>query len=192
MTINKLSPISSSPDRNTFQMEGYIRRCKEEGKEPSQDYLDMFLETKKDSMAKFDDPESRIDNLEFDLRTNQWILEKVRNNEAYAQNLYASMCNTDFVKNDVWPILTEKKWSCSWRYAGGIIADMRQEGDYIDWYCSGIRGNELSVDFEPTPEQVERMKIVDQFVGEGHVTDEVRADLLKLGWIVIDDDNQPI
>ncbi len=185
--------ISSSPERNTFQMESYVKRCKEEGKEPSQEYLDMFLETQKDSMAKFDDSESRIDNLEYDLRTTDWILEKVRNNEAYAQNLYASMCNTDFIKNDVWPILTEKKWSCSWRYAGGIIADMRQEGDYIDWYCSGIRGgDELSEDFEPTPEQAERMKIVDQFVGEGHVTDEVRADLLKLGWIVVEDDGTAV
>jgi hypothetical protein len=188
MTINKLSPISSSPERNTFQMEGYIRRCKEEGKEPSQDYLDMFLETQKDSMAKFDDPESRIDNLEFDLRTNQWILEKVRNNEVYAQNLYASMCNTDFVKNDVWPILTEKKWSCSWRYAGGIIADMRQEGDYIDWYCSGIKNTLSQEEINAlTEDQIERYKVTEQFVGEGHVTDEIRDDLLKLGWIVIED-----
>jgi hypothetical protein len=190
MTINKLSPISSSPERNTFQMEGYIRRCKEEGKEPSQDYLDMFLKTQKDSMAKFDDPESRIDNLEFDLRTNQWILEKVRSNEAYAQNLYASMCNTDFIKNDIWPIITEKKWSCSWRYAGGIIADMRQEGDYIDWYCSGIK-NTLTDDEvkELNIEQLERYEITKQFVGEGYVTDEVRTDLLKLGWIVVDEDD---
>jgi predicted HicB family RNase H-like nuclease len=44
--------ISRSPERNTFQMERYIERCKEEGKEPSQDYLDMFLETQRDSMSK--------------------------------------------------------------------------------------------------------------------------------------------
>jgi hypothetical protein len=81
------------------------------------------------------------------------------------------MCNTDFVRNDVWPLLKEEKWSCSWRYAGGIIADMREEGDYIDWYCSGIGGDK------------------EDYVGEGYVTDEIRDDLLKLGWVVIDDDN---
>jgi hypothetical protein len=87
--------------------------------------------------------------------------------------------------------LTEKRWSWSWRYAGGIIADMREEGDYIDWYCSGIRGD-LAEPFSPTPEQIERMKITERFVGEGNVTDEIRIDLLKLGWIVIDDDSKHI
>lgn len=184
--------ISSSPERNTFQMEGYIRRCKEEGKEPSQDYLDMFLKTQRDSMSKFDDPESHVDNLEYDLRTNDWILEKVRNSEAYAQNLYAAMCNTDFIKNDVWPILTEKKWSCSWRYAGGIIADMRQEGDYIDWYCSGIKNILTDAELkELTKDQLERYEITKQYVGEGNVTDEIRADLLKLGWNVYEDGELP-
>jgi len=186
-----MTKISKSPQRNTFQKEKYIDRCEKEGKIPSQDYLDMFLEEDKRRMTKFDDPKSRVNNLEYDLLTTDWILEKVRNDEAYAQNLYASMCNTDFVRNDVWPLLTDKRWSCSWRYAGGIIADMRQEGDYIDWYCSGIRGD-ISESFNPTSEQIERMKITEQFVGEGYVTDEIRSDLLKLGWIVIDDDSQPI
>ena len=186
-----MTKISSSPQRNTFQKEKYIDRCEKEGKIPSQDYLDMFLQEDKRRMSKFDDPESKINNMEYDLLTTDWILEKVRNDEAYAQNLYAAMCNTEFTRNDVWPILTEKRWSCSWRYAGGIIADMREEGDYIDWYCSGIRGD-LAEPFSPTPEQMERMKITERFVGEGNVTDEIRSDLLKLGWIVIDDDSQPI
>ena len=189
--INKLINISSSPERNTFQQEKYIERCEKEGKEPSQDYLDMWLEDDKRRMSKFDEPESRVNNLEYDLLTTDWILEKVRNDEAYAQNLYASMCNTDFVKNDVWPILTDKRWSCSWRYAGGIIADMREEGDYIDWYCSGIRGASAEP-FNPTSEQIERMKITERFVGEGHVTDEIRSDLLKLGWIVNDEDTDHV
>ena len=83
--------------------------------------------------------EWKIDNLEYDLRSSEYIHEKCKD-EFYAQNLYAAMCNREFVKNDVWPILTDNRWSCSWRHAGGIIADIQQEGDYIDWYCSGIRG----------------------------------------------------
>ena len=176
-----MTKISKSPKRNTFQKEKYIERCQKEGKEPSEEYLKMFLEEDKRRMAKFDDPKSRVNNLEYDLLTTEWILEKARKSEAYAQNLYASMCNTDFVKNDVWPRLQDQRWSCSWRYAGGIIADMRQEGDYIDWYCTGIRGDGESTN----PEYA-------KFVGEGYVTDEIRDDLLKLGWIVIDDDSQPI
>lgn len=183
-----MTKISSSPHRNTFQKEKYIDRCEKEGKIPSEDYLEMFLEEDKRRMTKFDDPKSRINNLEYDLLTTDWILEKVRNDEAYAQNLYASMCNTDFVRNDVWPLLKGEKWSCSWRYAGGIIADMKQKGDYIDWYCSGIR-NDSYQDHELTEEQRQRLEVTNKFVGEGYVTDEIRADLLKLGWVVIDDDS---
>ncbi len=179
--------ISKSPERHTFQKESYVARCKEQGKEISESYLQMYESYKEQHDHKFDDPKSRINNLEYDLLTTDWILEKVRNSETYAQNLYASMCNRDFVKNDVWPILTEERWSCSWRYAGGIIADMRQEGDYIDWYCSGIKGNPISGDEEEYIDPALQSKL-DSFVGEGHVTDEIRNDLHKLGWIVMDDE----
>jgi hypothetical protein len=91
------------------------------------------------------------------------------------------MCNNEFVKNDVWPILEDKRWGCSWRYAGGLVADLREEGDYLDWYCSGIQG----VTYDTVKdEKIFREK---QYVAEGAVTDEIREDLLKLGWIIIND-----
>ena len=109
-------------------------------------------------------------NLENDLLTTEWILEKVRNSSVYAQHLYAAMCNNEFQKREVLPILTGQTWACSWRYAGGLIADMREEGDYMDWYCSGIRDTSN----------------LDQFVGESVVTEEIEQDLLTLGWNVVD------
>ena len=160
--------ISKSPDRHNFQKEGYLKRCEEKGEEPNDDYLDYFQEIIDQHSRKWDDPKSRIDNMEWDLVTTDWILEKVRSSEVYAQNLYCAMCNNDFIKREMWPLLKEQKWSCSWRYAGGIIADMRQQGDYIDWYCSGIR-NEYD----------------GGYVSEGAVTEEVEQDLYKLGWIVV-------
>jgi hypothetical protein len=144
-----------------------------DGKTPNEDYLDMFLESIRTHRSRFDDPERRENNLEYDLLTTDWILEKVRASEVYAQNLYAAMCNNSFLKLEVLPILTDTTWSCSWRYAGGIIADMRQQGDYIDWYCSGIRNDDDD----------------SKFVSECVVTDEIRADLLKLGWKVINEDS---
>lgn len=117
-------------------------------------------------------------NLEDDLKTSEWIVEKVKNSETYAQNLYAALCNNSFTKNEVLPILKEEGWSCSWRYAGGIISDIRAEGDYIDWYCSGI----VNMTYDTVAdEKAFRSK---KFVPEGHVTDEIRNDLLKLGWVV--------
>ena len=172
--------LSRSPERNTFQRDKYIERQTEKGMmdDPETDKM-LALYAKWDQLKKDreQDPEWQKNNLEYDLRSTDWILEKVRASEHYAQNLYAAMCNTDFTKNEVWPILQEDTWSCSWRYAGGIIADMREEGDYIDWYCSGIGSGLGNGDEDGTK----------KYVGEGIVTDEIREDLLKLGWLVRED-----
>ena len=173
-------------------MENYIKRQEEAGKLPSAEYLNMFKNWREQDQANIVDPEWQKDNMEYDLRSTQWIIDKVKNDEVYAQHLYAAICNNDFIKNDVWPILTEKRWSRSWRSAGGIIADMQEKGDYIDWYCSGIRdAKELDdAEFQAlTKEQQEGYIQGKKFVPESVVTDEIREDLLKLGWIVVD--NEP-
>ena len=182
--------ISSSPERHTFQKEGYIKRMEEQGKEPNPDYIQMYKTWREQDEENLIDPEWQKDNMEYDLRSTEWIVDKVKGDEVYAQHLYAAMCNNDFTKNDVIPILTEKRWGASWRSAGGIVADMRGEGDYIDWYCSGIRdAKELDdAEFQAlTKEQQEGYIQGKAFVPESVVTDEIREDLLKLGWIVIDE-----
>lgn len=170
MDRSKIVKISSSPERMTFQRENYLKICKEKNIEPNQDYIETFTESINEHYSKFNDETSQVNNLEYDLLTTQWILEKTRMSDVYAQNLYAALCNNSFIKNDIWPILQEKTWHCSWRYAGGIIADMQEKGDYIDWYCSGIRN---SYD--------------NGFVPEQDITDEIRDDLAKLGWLVVDE-----
>jgi hypothetical protein len=180
-----MTKISKSPERMTFQKESYIERCKEKDEVPNENYLEMFDNTLKKYDARFDDPQRRINNMEYDLLTTDWILEKVRDSDSYAQNLYAAMCNNDFTKREMWPILKEEKWSCSWRYAGGIIADMRQEGDYIDWYCSGMGGLNQEYDAKETNEQWQKRT---GYVPESVVTEEIEADLHKLGWLVIKDE----
>jgi hypothetical protein len=126
--------------------------------------------------------------MEYDLLTTDWILEKVRARDDYAQNLYAAMCNNGFIKLDVIPILKQEEWGCSWRSAGGIIADMQQKGDYIDWYCSGIRDIGVYAPAKEneqlTEEQEARKAVVEKYVPEGCITDEIRNDLQQLGWVV--------
>lgn len=158
--------LKKSPQRFTFQKNQYLERTNEEDIRP--EYLD-FLDNAKLEKDKIEaDLKWRENNLEYDLRSTDWICKKVKDSEVYAQNLYAALCNNDFQKLEVIPILKEETWGCSWRYAGGIIADMREEGDYIDWYCSGIGYHN------------------EQFVGEGVVTDEVLDDIKTLGWILIE------
>jgi len=169
--------MNRSKERHTFQAENYIKRCEETGEEPSEDYLDMYKNAKANDLAKEADERWRENNLEYDLRSTEWICAKAKANDAYAQNIYAALCNQDWQKNEVWPLLKGEHWGCSWRYAGGIVADMREQGDYIDWYCSGIRG-EQGIDYEPPL----------AFVSESTVTEEIREDFFKLGWIPVDDD----
>jgi hypothetical protein len=184
-----MTNISKSPERHTFQAEKYIERCEENGEEPIDDYLNIFKSARERDEENMRDPKWQKDNLEYDLRSTEWILEKARGDDVYAQNLYAAMCNNEFVKREMWPILKDQRWSCSWRHAGGIIADMQQKGDYIDWYCSGIRNHEELTDAEFKELTIEQQQFrlkINAYVGEGLVTDEIKNDLYKLGWLVIE------
>lgn len=186
--------ISKSPGRGSFHVECELKQVNEGKKtmEQAQVMIDFYKswETQRQELEATD--EWKIDNLEYNLRSTDWILHKVRTVDHYAQNLYAALCNNSFIKNDVWPILADKQWSCSWRSAGGIIANMQEKGDYIDWYCSGIQGGLSDEEYNHlTKEQQEQyLYQKNNYVGEGYVTDEIKEDLLKLGWIVVDDESE--
>ena len=167
-----MNEISRSPNRHRFQREAYIRRCQEQGVEPREDYLKVMDTVAENHLSRFGDnpPEN---NLEYDLLTTPWILEKARASPIYAQNIYAALCNQDWQRAEVMPILKDEIWNCSWRYAGGLVADMLGEGDYIDWYCSCIRREDGSDQ--------------DRYVSEGTVTEEIQEDFKKLGWQPVND-----
>lgn len=122
-------------------------------------------------------------DLEQDMKDAKWFVAKVRASESYAQNLYAALCDNAFQKLDIWPVLRDEVWSCTWRSAGGIVADIRCEGDYMDWYCSGIRGNTKDIDYKNALAQ--GFDLV-KYVQESVITDEIREDLKHLGWVVVE------
>ncbi len=175
-----MSKISSSPERNTFQLEGARKRAAEDGKEVPEYYENFWKTAKEQDEENLADPEWQKDNMEYDLRSSEWMCDKVRNSDTYAQNLYAAMCNMQFIKLDVMPILKNQRWSASWRHAGGIIADMQQKGDYIDWYCSGMGEGLGNGDEDGTK----------GYVPEGQVTEEIANDLKTLGWVAVEWDNE--
>jgi len=160
--------IASSPERYTFQKEGYIKRCKEKGKEPNPAYTAMYKSWREQDAENLKDPMWQKNNMEYDLRSSKELCDKVKASDTYAQNLYAAMCNMTWQSREFWQEMKGETWSCSWRHAGGIIADMRESGDYIDWYCSGIGGYD--------DENKEG------YVPEGQVTEEIELDLNRLGW----------
>lgn len=95
-----------------------------------------------------------MQNMERDLAQLGDLVE----DDEFANELYRSSCNTSWVHED------GSTWSCSWRYAGGMVADLRNERrgphsthyeDYLEFYCLG---------------------------GEGTVSDRIAKTLGKLGW----------
>jgi hypothetical protein len=88
-------------------------------------------------------------DLERDLGLSRRIRDLV-GSELFAALLYDALCNTTWRHK-----ASGTLWHCSWRHAGGVVANLRAEGDYLDWYCS---------------------------TREGLVDDQVLAEIEALGW----------
>ena len=100
--------------------------------------------------------------------TPEKALHKLEN-EIYAQNLYAALCNNEFKHVDCPSILPENWYSMSWRAAGRVVSEARNMNeDYLDYYCSGIIENDS----------------YSSVVEEGTITEEIKQDLFRLGWTV--------
>lgn len=104
-----------------------------------------------------------------DIIANKKMLKKIRNNELYAQNLYAGLCNNVFQKSSGYGV----DWHRSWRFIASTIATLRNQGDYLDFYCTGI--SEL-------PEDDLMQKSHKCYVRESVLTEEILSDLQSLGW----------
>ena len=193
----KETGLNSSPSRGSFQIDNLIKHVENGTKsaEAAEEMIDFYKSHAELRQEQEATEEWRENNMEYDLRSTTWICDKVKSDDVYAQNLYAAMCNNEFQRNDMMPILKGESWSCSWRHAGGIISDMQEQGDYIDWYCSGIRNTAPIKQSEwdnLTLEEQQRYKEQEAYVSESVVTDEIRSDLKKLGWLVLNNKEMDI
>lgn len=119
-----------------------------------------------------------------DIRNSPEIMAKIRaEDRRYAQNLYAAWCNMRWCPRDLIPALRQDEdkdlWSASWRGAGGIVADLRNQGeDYMDYYCSGIRNVEYDEKENVWWDEA-------GYASEGEVKDEIAKDLASIGWFPV-------
>ena len=59
-----MTEVSKSPERHTFQQEGYVKRCEEKGEEPNPDYLEMYKTWREQDESNLADPEWQKANME--------------------------------------------------------------------------------------------------------------------------------
>ena len=94
-------------------------------------------------------------DLSGEMAADRVLIEYLRD-EDIAKEFYAALCNMEW--RPIKPILPddeeimkrlkgeeESTWSCSWRSAGGIIANIRHDNyntneNYMNFYCSGSEG----------------------------------------------------
>ena len=94
-------------------------------------------------------------DLEEEIRADAEIMRKIQD-DLYAKSVYAALCNVRWQPKELFDVLKDDWWACSWRYAGGIVAELRNRNeDYMDFYCSG---------------------------GEGIVQDDIAKDFARIGW----------
>jgi hypothetical protein len=129
---------------------------------------------KKSNQNKKRKPQTAKNNiklsLEVDLISSKDIQYKVKAHTDFDNELYAALCNNRFEKDG-------QQWSCSWRYAGGIVAEIANQNkkkpldseyykedlwnmDYMQYYCNG---------------------------DEGTITNRIEKELKKLGWTVVEE-----
>lgn len=97
-------------------------------------------------------PTEMIPSLETDLLSSRRMTELAQASDLFAGLLYAALCNTEWRH-----VQTGARWSCSFRDAGDVVASLRGNESYLDWYCWGF---------------------------EGTVDERVHTECLDLGWVL--------
>ncbi len=109
-------------------------------------------------------------NLQTEMGKDSIVIAAIKD-RGRAEEFYQALCNVTWIAKDELPEdeeiinrlkgIAPQEWSCSWRYAGGIIAHIRDDNygfqeNYMDFYCTG---------------------------GEGCVSDFVREIFKRMGWV---------
>lgn len=89
------------------------------------------------------------------------LQSKLQKDYNFAQEMYAALCNTRWVSITDLTLI----FSCTWRYSGELIANIRNKGeDYMEFYWAVSFPNQIT---------------------EGVITDRIKNELRELGWVPI-------
>lgn len=105
--------------------------------------------------------------LEQNIKNTKWLVQKIKKNQFYAQNLYAALCYHTFVKANAYDILCANHVTINSLAAAQLMIEFYPETIELDWIPTNV------------------YKIAAGFVRPGYITSEVAQDLNQLGWKVI-------
>ena len=115
-----------------------------------------------ETLIKMNEPAVQTDHpsLELELYQAKHIVKRCSDDpKGFATDLYSALCNITWKHKE-----TGNNFSCSWRYAGGIVSTMSHSvDDHMIYYATG---------------------------NEGTVTDDVLTELDKLGWVPMEETNE--
>jgi len=72
---------------------------------------------------------------QFEKDLTELFKNRMINDKEFCKDIWAALSNVEWRNKE-----TNETYSCSFRYAGGLISDIIGEGNYLDWYCSGEPG----------------------------------------------------
>ena len=133
--------ISSSPDRNTFQKEGYIKRCEEQGKVPDAAYIQMYTNWQQQKLELEETNEKTL--MQRLSEVSEVVFPAVLENT----EIYNSRMKKSFDKFKEWwdkqdgleLVFTEQKvLSRVHKFTGTLDALFKKGNDYViyDWKTS--------------------------------------------------------
>jgi DNA-binding LacI/PurR family transcriptional regulator len=87
--LDQMTKIASSPERHSFQKEGYVKRCEEKGEEPDPDYVKMY-ETYKEQ------DEKNLVDLAWQKKQEKPSILNCRNNKVFVEKINFAKVHKNF------------------------------------------------------------------------------------------------